>query len=337
MVRGQLPVATRPKQRGAAIMLALWALFLLSAMVISWALDMGSRLSLSAQASHALEATAMACSGAEVAFAVVAAHPRELDSPNLSKQVSARKSYTASIRGEDRVDLNWLIMEAGIGGQENPKKHEFLDHYLENLGFGLNDRNGMIDCLLDWVDADNLERLNGAEEDADYHPQNRWPIPRIEELRKIKGWEGRDWENDFTVSKMDLGRGQMVPEQAKIDLKWASKDVLLALLATLGPGAEQAVDHFLELRPGEDGKDGTKDDAFKNFQEACTIGLGLPPQVCQEMTPLATFDIAAQLFRVKSTGTAGNVSRTIKFSMRRTGPVLYQLVQGSWKETASTR
>jgi len=47
------------RSRAAAILLALWALFLLSAMVISWALDINSRLSLSSSANRALEAEAI--------------------------------------------------------------------------------------------------------------------------------------------------------------------------------------------------------------------------------------------------------------------------------------
>ena len=58
----------RSKSRGAALMLALWALFLLSAMVISWALDINSHLVLSGNANRSLDAEAMACSGAEVAL-----------------------------------------------------------------------------------------------------------------------------------------------------------------------------------------------------------------------------------------------------------------------------
>jgi type II secretory pathway component PulK len=53
--------------RGAALMLSLWALFLLSAMVISWALDIDSRLALG-NANRVLAAEAMACSGAEIAL-----------------------------------------------------------------------------------------------------------------------------------------------------------------------------------------------------------------------------------------------------------------------------
>jgi len=49
-------------------MLSLWALFLLSVMVISWALDIDSRLALSGNANRVLAAEAMASSGADVAL-----------------------------------------------------------------------------------------------------------------------------------------------------------------------------------------------------------------------------------------------------------------------------
>src|SRR5437016_14235606 len=94
---------------GAAIMLALWALFLLAAMVISWALDIDSRFTLSANANRRLEAAAMACSGAEVAL-----HPLvKAGSPNLRRQIAGRQSYEARITGEDgRLDINWIVTAA---------------------------------------------------------------------------------------------------------------------------------------------------------------------------------------------------------------------------------
>src|SRR5438067_10768324 len=60
---------------GAALMLALWALFMLSAMVISWASDIQSRLSLSSNANRVLSAEAMACSGAD---RIASGHKSEL-------------------------------------------------------------------------------------------------------------------------------------------------------------------------------------------------------------------------------------------------------------------
>src|ERR1043165_7808773 len=79
-----------PKEScGAAIMLALWALFLLSALVISWALDIDSRLALSGDGTRMLKAEAAACSGAEGAFNPLI----KPGSPNLRRNISDRKGY----------------------------------------------------------------------------------------------------------------------------------------------------------------------------------------------------------------------------------------------------
>ncbi len=234
------------KSRGAAIMLALWALFLLSAMVISWALDINARLSLAGNASRVLEAEAMACSGAEVAL-----HPLiKTDSPNLHRNIG-RKNYEARITGEGgRLNINWIV--AG----EDPTRLEILRRYLEQKGIDLNEREHMMDCLLDWVDADDLVRLNGAEASDDYRPANAL-LTRIDELKNVKGWEeftsNPGWDDDLTVNS-----------SGPIDVTWASRDVLLAL-----PGmTEGLVDRFLELRRGQDGIDGTDDDMqFKKWDD----------------------------------------------------------------------
>src|SRR5437763_4092600 len=99
---------------GAAIMLALWALFLLSAMVISWALDIDSRLSISGEGMRVLKAEAAACSGSEIAL-----HPFvNPGSSNLSVQVQSGASYEARLTGEGgRIDINWLV-----GAGEDPVK-----------------------------------------------------------------------------------------------------------------------------------------------------------------------------------------------------------------------
>src|SRR5213594_4869091 len=84
------------RSRAAALMLSLWALFLLSAMIISWALDIDSRLVLSGNANRVLTAEAMAASGADVAL-----HPSiAVGSPNLHRQMGERESYEVRVTGE---------------------------------------------------------------------------------------------------------------------------------------------------------------------------------------------------------------------------------------------
>jgi hypothetical protein len=295
------------KPRAAALMLSLWALFLLSAMVISWAVDIGSRLTLSGNANRALDAEAMACSGAEVAL-----HPTvKPGSANLDRGFGRGKSYQARITGEGgRLNLNWLV--AG----EDSARLETLRRYLENKGIDLNERDHMVDCLLDWVEPNTgVHHLNGATDSEDYHPSHTL-LTRIDELKKVQGWteftSSPGWDDDFTLNS-----------SGPVDMAWASRDVLLAL-----PGmTEDLVDHFLQTRRGPDGIDGTADDAqFKNLDDV-RAALGLNAEQFKQLAPLVSFK--DPVYRVVSQGKAGDATRVVQLVFRRVG-VVPQVI--TWKE-----
>jgi hypothetical protein len=295
----------RNRRRGAALMLSLWALFLLSAMVISWALDVGARLSMSGNASRGLEAQALACSGAEIAQ-----HPlTKPGSPALMGGFGRNQTFEARITGEGgRLHIGWLIKG------EDPVKLEVLRKFLEIKGVELNERDRMIDTLLDWVDADNLARLNGAEEEAGYRAANKM-FTRIEELKKVMGWDeftsAEDWDSDLTLDS-----------QPPINLAWASRDVLLSL-----PGTdEMRVDQFLAMRPGPDGIDGNDDDTFNEAQinEVLAV-LGMTPQAA----PLVAFKKDDPVQRIISVGESGTATRTVEAVFQKSGN---SITQKSWKE-----
>lgn len=301
------------KRRGAALMLSLWALFLLSAMVISWALNIDSRLILSGYANRNLEALALACSGVEVAM-----HPKTTPGAEaLEGSFGRDQKYEARMMGESgRININWVVAVP-----ENPARLELLRKYLEIMGVELNERDQMIDTLLDWVDPDNLVRLNGAEEEGGYKAPNKQKLGRIEELKKIKGWEeftsASDWDADFTLYS---GGG---PQGAPIDIAWASKEVILAL-----PGAsEDRVDQFIAMRSGADEIDGTEDDPFRppnGSPEQAYAVLGIPQQ---QLNGLATTGGPDQVMRVVSIGKSGNVTRTVEVVFMKGGAQLKL-----WKE-----
>ena len=294
------------KIRAAALMLALWALFLLSAMVISWALDINSRLTLSGSASQMLDAEAMACSGAEVAL-----HPAiKPGSANLQGSIG-RKNYQARITGEGgRLNVNWLV--AG----EDPKRLEVLQKYLENKGIDLNEHEHMVDCLLDWVGPNaGLHHLNGATDSEDYHPSHTL-LTRIDELKNVKGWaeftSAPGWDEDFTLNS-----------SGPVDMAWASRDVLLAL-----PGiTEELADRFLQIRRGPDGIDGTDDDAQFRSLDDVRVALGLNPDQFKALARLIAFK--DPVYRVVSLGKAGDATRTVQLVFRRVG-VVPQLI--TWRE-----
>jgi hypothetical protein len=297
---------TRTNSRGAALILSLWALFLLAALVMSWALNIDSRLKLSGSENRILEAQAMAASGAEVAIAP-AIKP---SSPNLQGNFGPRQSYSARITGEGgRLNVNWLV--AG----ENPARIEMLRHYLDLKGIDLNERDRMIDSLLDWVDPDDLVRLNGAEASEGYQPANALLV-RIDELKKVKGWETftstPGWDDEFTLNST-----------GPVDVAWAPRDVLRAL-----PGITDAmVERFLQLRAGPDGKDGTSDDTVFNNLDQVRTALGLSSEQFRQLSPFISFKDS--VLRVVSTGRSGDISRDIQLVFRRAGTTA-QLI--TWKE-----
>ncbi len=303
--RGQRPDVR--DRAGAALMLSLWALFLLSALIVSWALDIDSRLTLSGNSNRLLEAEAMACSGAEVAL-----HPSiKPGSPNLSGGLGAGKSYEARISGEGgRLNLNWLV--AG----ENPDRLEILRRYLENKGIDLNERDAMVDSLLDWVEPNaGLHRLNAPPESDDYHPAHTL-LTRVDELKKVAGWADftatPGWDDDFTLNS-----------SGPVDVAWASRDVLLTL-----PGmTPELVDRFLELRRGPDGIDGTADDAqFKSLEDV-RVALGFTADRFKQLQGVISFK--DPVYRVVSVGKAGDATRVVQMVFRRVG-FAPQMI--TWKE-----
>jgi hypothetical protein len=310
------PSANSTSSAGAALMLSLWALFLLSAMIIAWALDIDSRLAFSGNANRVLAAEAMASSGADVAL-----HPIiKPGSPNLHGKMSDRETYDVQMTGEGgRMNLNFLTQG------EDPMKLGILRRYLTLKGVELNDVDTMIDSLLDWVSPNKgLHHLNAPPESDDYHPPHA-PLTSVDELKKIFGWaeftSKPGWDEDFTINS-----------SGPIDLAWASRDVLRAL----GIG-DDLVDRFLQLRRGPDGIDGTADDF--QFTNSVTMGNAVPPEVqsalglkreqFQQIQNLITFN--SPVFRIVSVGRSGDVTRSVQMIVQKQTGVSAPRVM-SWKE-----
>jgi len=302
---------------GAALMLALWALFLLSAMVISWALDINSRLTVSGNASRVLDAEAMASSGADLAL-----HPLvKPDSANLHRQIGNQEGYDVQIIGEcGRLNLNLLAP----GGAENTQLKEILRQYLSLKGVELNNADTMVDSLLDWTSPPGLHRLNACPESDDYQPAHT-ALTSVDDLKKICGWaeftSKPHWDEDFTVSNCG----------GVLDLGWASRDMLRALVESLGIGGDDKVDQFLQLRRGSDGIDGTADDGQVDMPTARRT-LGFPAQESQQLTGLNLGLKNTLVFRVTSIGKSGDVTRTVQMVVSKGGAIGARPQVMSWKE-----
>jgi Type II secretion system (T2SS), protein K len=309
------------RDSGAALLLALWALFLLAGVVFAWALNINSRLTVSGTANRVLFAEAMASSGAEVAL-----NPTiKPASANLHKKMG-NESYDVEMTGEcGRFNLNLLAP----GGAENPVLVAALRQYLNIQGVDLNDLDVMMDSLLDWITpTKGLRRLNAPEETDDYRPSHM-PLNSVDELKKIFGWaeytSHPGWDKDFTTI---IGGCQ------QIDAAYASRDVLRAFGIP-----DDFVDRFLQARAGPDALDGTADDPLMDQPTAFSLlGLGAvgaatgkSPQA-NGIQNLIVFKSPNPVFRIVSIGKSGEVARSVEMIVLKqpTGAGRPQVF--SWKE-----
>ncbi len=316
----KIPSQRRHSDSGAALLLALWALFLLAGVVFAWALNINSGLRVSANANRVLSAEAMAASGAEVAL-----NPTiKPASANLHRKVGANESYDVQMSGEcGRFNLNLLAP----GGVENPVLVQALRQYLNIKGVELNDLDVMMDSLLDWISpTKGLRHLNAPEETDDYRPAHA-PLTSVDELKKIFGWakytSHPGWDEDFTT---------VVGGCQQIDAAYASRDVLRALGIP-----DDFVDRFLQARRGPDAKDGTADDPQMDQQTAVAllglggIGRGKSPGA-NGIQNLIVYKSPNPVFRIVSVGKSGNVSRSVEMLVLKQATGAGRPQVFSWKE-----
>jgi hypothetical protein len=259
----------------------------------------------------------MASSGADLAL-----HPLiKPDSANLHRQMDNQEGFDVQIIGEcGRLNLNLLAP----GGVENPPLKEILRQYLGLKGIELNNVDTMVDSLLDWTSPPGLHRLNACPESDDYQPPHA-ALTSVDDLKKICGWaeftSKPHWDEDFTLSNCG----------GVLDLGWASRDMLRALVQSLGIGGDDRVNQFLQLRQGPDGIDGTADDGQLDMPTALrTLGFpgGQPPQIAG-LTPQFKTTL---VFRVTSVGKSGDVTRTVQMIVTKGGPTGGRPQVMSWKE-----
>jgi len=168
-------------------------------------------------------------------------------------------------------------------------------------GLSPQDAAALADGIKDWVDADDLASLNGAERGAYPNPTmpfNR-PFRSLDEVALVRGMDVLErvrpnWRDAFSVWAM-----------GKLDVNTAAADVLAAVTA-VDPGA---VDLFINVRAGADGITGTFDDRrFVTVPEALAA-MNVAPQM------MATLDAAltteGKTRRVESIGKFGGYRKKL--------------------------
>jgi type II secretory pathway component PulK len=304
--------STRFASRGSALLVVLWVLALLSFLIVtSMMIAMKGVESVS---SHRLVFRARQLAESGLA---VGAHPSvKPNDPLLHKQFSSLESYDVNVTTEEsRLNINALLTDDRRG---------ILERLFSSWGLDPVEAQSVVDCLMDWVDADDVKRLKGAEKE-DYardgfpdRPYNR-PFRTLDEVALVKGMDhvialNPGWKEWFTL----WGSGM-------VDINEASPEVIAAVTgATL-----QAARNLVAQRNGPDGIPHTKDDQpIEDVNLAIQI-LGLPPGTNAPYTSLLVPH--GSVARIDSRGRAGSYVRHISAVMQK-GAGLSQILE--WRESA---
>ena len=290
----------------SALLLVLWALVVLSGAVFAWVALIQADLQIHGEANRDVEARAMAHSGLALAL-----HPLvTVKTPLLEEDVTPELGYKVRLLSEGaRLNINWLLRG------EEPRKLAIFKKWLEERGLEFQEREVLVDCLLDYVDGDNLKRANGQEDEGDYHPPNR-ELTSVDELAEVANAgplvAQPGWKDDLTIDS-----------NGPIDLSAAP----VAILRLLPGLSEERLAAFVTYRKGKDGIEGTIDDPeFKNLKEIQSF-LGLNDAQFKELGGLIS--IKDQTTRIISEGRAGNAYRQVEVVCRK-GAASPQIL--SWKE-----
>lgn len=229
---------SRLDARGFALVTVLWVLALLLVVVAEFARAMRLEAETTRNYRAGVAAARLAEGGYHRALAEILpeAVAHELDAEG---RLAFRRSLlappvaparTALALGPGRLSYRISDEESRIN--LNRASQAVLDRLLTELEVDKLDRDVIVDSILDWIDANELHRLNGAESDyylglpAPYRAKNR-PFDSVEELAQVKGVTPELLYG--TPDRPGLAEFLTVAGSGRVNLNTASPTVLRAL------------------------------------------------------------------------------------------------------------
>ena len=299
--------ATPQCRSASALLVVLWALIILSMAVLAWANWIYQGVQLYEDENLGLEARALAHSGM-----VVALNPAVSKvTPLLEQRTGTERGYSVRMVSEGgKLNLRFLLEG------EDAARIDMFKRWLEQRGLDFRERETLVDCLLDYIDPDELNRINGVEETNSYKAANRM-IKTLEEIESVPGSEpltrSPGWKDQLTMYS-----------QGTIDLLAAPPEVLRLL-----PGFGDArIQLLVQVRSGKDQIEGTSDDMeFKNVGQVLTY-LGFSKAESQGVSGIVS--INDRTMHITSVGKVGKVIRQVEVVARKNPGSKAQIV--SWKE-----
>ncbi|MDD4342522.1 MAG: type II secretion system protein GspK, partial [Kiritimatiellae bacterium] len=296
--------AGRPPRGGAALIVALWTVLILSLLVSGLAYEMHIQSGITSYSRKRLKAQVAARGGAEYAKFLLA---KSFDTSAFEESDEEKEAFRILAKNLERgIGVNGIKVEMGPStatvdilpeaGRRNVNllQDEDWEELLDQAGVPEEIWPDLIDCFMDFIDEGDEHRLHGAEEDdafykaAGYSPKNA-PLDTVDELLLIK---------TFTPEIVYGGpptdpRGEPLRGIAhllttfgdgKVNVNTASREVLLTLTTERGRLMDEwVVEDLLRERLGDDGLPNTKDDGFASVQEAIAKS-GMDPALADNIS-----------------------------------------------------
>lgn len=254
------------RRRPAFLLLLVLAFLFLTSVVVVSVLESSMRnLRSAATASARDDLRVYAFSAMEVSLATLA-EIRELDE-NLHSPAQGWGNPIdyAPVAWPEGVKVTVEIKdETGKLPLDSPDR-DMLHQLLEQLGVDFSESEELIDAYLDWVDEDDLERLNGAE--ADYYerqtpkrtPPNA-PITSYDAFRYIKGFDELFFDENGAPNSLfkRFKDSTSLKHGHSVNINTASTTLVEMYEETQGFDARSLKD----LKDGLDGVPGTEDDGW---------------------------------------------------------------------------
>ncbi|MFC1867804.1 type II secretion system minor pseudopilin GspK [Thermodesulfobacteriota bacterium] len=273
------------EKKGAALIITLLVITTLTGLVIGFSRESGTELNLSGYSRDSHRAYQAAGTGISFALSLLDRdQDRNVDSLDdewnrfgeipFPESLPPEISFTGRIRDESgKLNVNFLRDETGAIGADGESRISILFNALELPEY-------LVDPLLDWLDGDDIKRLDGAES---YYYRNlgipydcaNSPLLTIRQIFLVKGF------NLYSLKNGETGLLDYITihTDGKININTASREVLQSIGEGLDAESADAIIQYRKMRPFSNPDDlknvaGINADLYDKIKEFITVNSG---------------------------------------------------------------
>lgn len=260
--------------RGSIIIFVMGMIFLLSILLVQFIEQILPHIQMNAIKNSEKDLRRVAYSSLEVTLAVLAAYD-DFDYALYAPTQGWQDPLTfagISFPDVDSVDVDFLDETGKLPISSLYNDDITFSVILSNLGFDDYTATELVDKFQDWVDVDDLERPDGAENDfyldapIPYEPANQ-PIYSLKELALIGGFREEFFDDNGRPNDLYYSIEALFSPVNDTHVNINTADSALFSMGEEGMTYEQTP--FWEYLAGDDGERGTADDRY--FSEPSQI------------------------------------------------------------------